>query len=114
MSELLERRAKFIDEAARGAAIAANAPVIPASWDEREDAFRQQFLPVIARQMGPTRSGSPEAARLKDAVLRRHGLALRRTVRPRCQDAPRPSALTPAGRLERDKDARGTIRGAGS
>ena len=57
---LIERRAAFVYNAARLAAIAAKAPVIPAPWLEREDAFRTQFLEVIERQSGPHRSKSPE------------------------------------------------------
>ena len=62
MSEqsLIERRAAFVYDAARLAAIAAGAPVIPVPWEEREDAFRTQFLEVIERQSGPQRSKSPE------------------------------------------------------
>ena len=55
-----ERRAEFVYEAARLAAIAARAPVIPAPWEDREEAFRTQFLEVIDRQCGPSRSESPE------------------------------------------------------
>ena len=54
------RRAVFVYTAARDAAIAAEAPVIPASWTEREEDFREQFLSVIERQCGPQRSRSPE------------------------------------------------------
>jgi len=57
---LTERRAKFIYDGARLAAIAAQAPVIPVPWKEREPKFRQQFLDVIERQCGPKRSTSPE------------------------------------------------------
>ena len=57
---LTERRAQFVYDAARLAAIAANAPVIPVEWAEREDAFRAQFLSVIERQCGEQRSQSPE------------------------------------------------------
>ena len=59
MQSLTERRAKFVYEGARIAAIAANAPVIPELWDARDDAFRKQFLEVIDRQCGEMRSGSP-------------------------------------------------------
>ena len=58
--KVTERRAEFVYDAARLAAIAAGAPIIPVSWIEREDAFRQQFLAVIERQCGPQRSHSPE------------------------------------------------------
>ena len=57
---LIERRAKFVYSAARLAAIAANAPVVPVVWKEREPAFKDQFLEVIDLQCGPKRSSSPE------------------------------------------------------
>ena len=57
---LLERQAKFVYEGARLAAQAACAPIIPVSWDEREDAFKKQFLAAIERQCGEQRSKSPE------------------------------------------------------
>jgi hypothetical protein len=60
MDNITERRAIFIYEGARLAAIAARAPVIPKSWEEREEAFRSQFLKVIERQCGEQRSKSPE------------------------------------------------------
>ena len=60
MSDLTERRAKFVYDAARLAAEAANAPIIPVPWDEREEAFKKQFLEVIERQSGDRRSRSPE------------------------------------------------------
>ena len=57
---LNERRATFLYDAARLAAIAAGAPVVPVPLAEREDAFRVQFGAVIERQCGPQRSSSPE------------------------------------------------------
>ena len=57
---LRERKAEFVYEGARLAAIAANAPVIPDYWDDREGAFISQFLDIIERQCGPDRSNSPE------------------------------------------------------
>ena len=56
------RRAKFIYEGARIAAIAAEAPIVPEPYDDREDAFQEQFEKVIERQMGPDRSS--DAAQL--------------------------------------------------
>ena len=54
MTDILnERRAIFVYDGARLAAIAANAPIIPEPWAERDDAFRLQFLEVIERQSGP-------------------------------------------------------------
>lgn len=58
--ELNERRAEFVYDGARIAAIAAEAPIIPVRWAEREDDFRKQFLAVIERQCGSQRSTSPE------------------------------------------------------
>lgn len=55
MNTLNERRAEFIYEAARIAAIATNAPVIPEPWSEREQDFKNQFFEVIERQCGPDR-----------------------------------------------------------
>ena len=57
---LIERRSKFVYESARIAAIAANAPIIPVSWDEREQPFKEQFRKVIERQCSEQRSKSPE------------------------------------------------------
>lgn len=60
MMGLRWRRAEFVYEGARLAAKAAGAPIVPVPWDDREDAFRKQFLDVIERQCGPDRSTSPE------------------------------------------------------
>lgn len=57
---LTERRAEFVYEGARIAAIAAKAPIVPIAWAEREPDFREQFLKVIERQCGEQRSNSPE------------------------------------------------------
>jgi hypothetical protein len=59
-ANLIERRAKFVYEAARLAAVAAHAPIVPDSWDKREADFRKQFREVIERQCGENRSKSPE------------------------------------------------------
>lgn len=61
MTDLNYRRAKFVYEGARIAAIAANAPIVPEPYDTREEVFRVQFEQVIARQMGPQRSADAEA-----------------------------------------------------
>lgn len=58
--QLNERRAKFVYNAARLAAQAANAPIIPVLWEEREQPFRDQICKVIERQCGEQRSKSPE------------------------------------------------------
>ena len=58
--KLILRRAEFVYNAARLAAIAATAPIVPVEWSQREDAFKQQFIEVIERQIGDLRSKSPE------------------------------------------------------
>lgn len=60
MDNLNLHRSKFVYEAARLAAQAAGAPIVPAVWDEREQSFKDQFLKVIERQCGEQRSKSPE------------------------------------------------------
>ena len=57
---LLERKAKFVYEGARLAAIASKAPIVPDPWEEREEPFKKQFMEVIVRQCGEQRSRSPE------------------------------------------------------
>jgi hypothetical protein len=59
MDDLTERRARFVYEGARIAAVAAKAPIIPEPWDDRGEDFRSQFCEVIERQCGPMRSSSP-------------------------------------------------------
>jgi len=61
MKTLLERRSEFVHEGARLAAIASGAPIVPPSWNDREQDFREQFLKVIERQCSEDqRSSSPE------------------------------------------------------
>lgn len=60
IEKLNARRARFVYEAARIAAIAANAPIVPDGWEHREKPFRDQFLEVIYRQCGPNRKRSPK------------------------------------------------------
>ena len=60
VDSLTERRAIFVYEAARLAAIAAKAPIVPVPWNEREEVFTKQFMAVIERQCGEQRSSSPE------------------------------------------------------
>ena len=59
MSDLTERRAVFVYEAARLAANAAQAHVIPEHWSQRESHFSKQFLEVNERQCG-SNPRSPE------------------------------------------------------
>lgn len=49
LDELSTRRAEFVYEAARLEAIASRRPIVPETWTNRDDAFREQFVPVIGR-----------------------------------------------------------------
>jgi len=60
MVNLIERQAEFVYNGARLAATAAEAPIIPVQWSEREEPFKAQFYQVIERQCGEQRSRSPE------------------------------------------------------
>lgn len=60
MLDIIERRAKFVYDAARLAAQGANAPIIPVCWDEREEPFKAQFRKVVERQCSDQRLRSPE------------------------------------------------------
>ena len=103
---LTERRAKFVYEAARLAASASGAPIIPAAWGDREEAFRTQFLEVIDRQCGEHRSGSPEE--LHGSWMQAY-IAMGWTFGEKYdREAKTHPDLVPyaaLGQLERDKDA---------
>jgi hypothetical protein len=103
---LTERRAKFVYDAARLAAMAANAPVIPDLWINREVPFRAQFLEVIERQCGPNRSTSPEElhgswVQAYIAMGWKYGEKYDRTAKIHPDMVP----YAKLGQLERDKDA---------
>lgn len=103
---LNERRAEFVYEGARIAAIAACAPVVPEPWQQRDEAFRAQFLDVIANQCGPDRKHSPEE--LHDDWVRAYE-AMGWTYGPvrdvEAKTHPDMVAYWNLGQLERDKDA---------
>jgi hypothetical protein len=60
VSEITVRRAEFVYNAARLAAIASKAPIVPVEFGQREEPFRKQFYEVIERQCGENRSRSPQ------------------------------------------------------
>ena len=99
------RRAKFVYEAARLAAIAAGAPIVPSSLVDREPDFRTQFVEAIAKQCGPDRSESPE--QLHENWMRAYianewvyGVKYDRARRTHPDLVP----YKQLGKLERDKD----------
>ena len=104
--DLNERRAWFVYEGARIAAAAAQAPIIPEPWEAREEAFRSQFLDVIARQIGPDRNESPRE--LHEAWVRAYEAMGWRYGPVRDREAKTHPDMVPyddLGQLERDKDA---------
>lgn len=106
MSDLNERRAKFVYEGARIAAEAANAPIVPVTWEQREPAFQEQFLEVIERQCGNQRSSSPEELhgswmQAYFAMGWQYGDAYDREAKTHPDLVP----YADLGQLERDKDA---------
>jgi len=100
------RRAMFVYEAARLAAIAAHAPIIPAPFVERDDAFVAQFLDVIERQCGEQRSRSPEE--LHGSWMQAYyamGWQYGDIYDPENKRHPDLVPYAQLGQLERDKDA---------
>lgn len=101
-----EDRARFVYEAARLAAIAAHAPIVPEAWEKRERLFVDQFMEVISRQCGPQRSGDPEA--LHDDWVKAYekmGWRYGPVRNPIEQTHPDMVPYWDLGQLERDKDA---------
>ena len=106
MDKLTECRAEFVYNAARLAAIAANAPIIPVAWSEREEPFKIQFLKVIERQCGEQRSTSPEE--LHGSWMQAYfsmGWVYGGTYDKEKQVHPDLVPYADLGQLERDKDA---------
>ena len=105
-TDLIERQAEFVYDAARLAAIAAQAPVIPARWIERETPFRDQFLRVIERQCGPNRSSSPEE--LHGSWMQAYfemGWTYGEVYNTETKQHPDLVPYAQLGQLEKDKDA---------
>jgi hypothetical protein len=100
------RRAQFVYDGARLAAIAAGAPIVPVFWVEREQEFQDQFLKVIERQCGEQRSMQPEE--LHGEWMQAY-FAMGWTYGERYdrEKKTHPDLVPHAnlGRLERDKDA---------
>ena len=106
MQSLIKRRAVFVYEAARLAAIASEAPVVPDPWDKREDGFRNQFLQVIERQCGDSRSNSPEE--LHGSWMQAYfamGWVFGKEYNREKKTHPDLVPYADLGQLERDKDA---------
>lgn len=106
MNNLNEHRAEFVYNAARLAAIAANAPIVPVQWSEREESFKSQFLDVIERQCGEQRSRSPEE--LHGSWMQAYltmGWTYGEVYDRNAKTHPDLVPYADLGQLERDKDA---------
>lgn len=104
--KLNELRAVFVYEAARLAAVASGAPVVPDPWPDREEPFRKQFLEVIERQCGPGRSESPEE--LHGSWMQAYltmGWRYGETYDRQAKTHPDLVPYAQLGKLEQDKDA---------
>ena len=106
LESINEKRSIFVYDAARLAAIAADAPVIPVPFSEREPKFKEQFREIIERQCGPQRSNSPEE--LHGSWMQSYftmgwvyGPVYNREVRTHPDLIP----YEQLGKLEKDKDA---------
>ena len=100
------RRAEFVYNGARLAAIAAEAPIIPVKWIEREEDFKNQFQKVIEKQCSDQRCMSPEELHIGwcEAYLAmgwEYGAVYDREKKTH----PDLVAYQYLGQLERDKDA---------
>ena len=106
LSALAERRAWFVYEAARLAAVAAEAPIIPELWQTREEAFRAQCIEVVERQCGPDRKTLP--AELHEdwvTAYKAMGWAYGPEHDTSKRTHPDMVPYNDLGQLERDKDA---------
>lgn len=105
-TDLTERRAQFVYDGARMAALAAKAPIIPVVWAEREEPFKAQFRKVIDRQCGPYHSISPEE--LHGSWMQAYiemGWTYGELHDPVAKTHPDMVPYAKLGQLERDKDA---------
>ena len=102
---LTERRARFVYDAARLAAIAARAPVVPEKWWDRDQPFRDQFCEVIGRQCGPNRKTSPKELH-EDWVKAYEDMGWRYGLERDTEKKTHPDMVPyeQLGQLERDKD----------
>ena len=106
LGNLTERRAQFVYEAARLAAYAANAPIVPVPWEDREEPFKVQFRDVIERQCGEQRSLSPEE--LHGSWMQAYfamGWMYGKNYSRENKTHPDLVPYAQLGKLERDKDA---------
>lgn len=106
MENMNTRRARFVYEGTRIAARAAQAPIVPEPWDEREASFRFQFENVIAKQMGPNRSSDARQLHEEWVVAYQKMGWVHGEVRDREKKThPDMVPYDELGHLEKDKDA---------
>ena len=105
MTDIDTRRAWFVYEGARLAAYAAKAPIIPEPWELRDEKFKTQMIPVVARQCGPDRKTSAEELH-EDWVVayKEMGWTYGPERDPEAKTHPDMVPYADLGQLERDKD----------
>jgi len=106
MNDIIEKRSWFVYEGARLAAQAANAPIVPVPWEQREEPFKAQFRKVIERQCGDQRSRSPEE--LHGSWMQSYfTMGWKYGAKYNREEKIHPDLVsyTELGQLERDKDA---------
>lgn len=104
--DITVKRAEFVYNGARLAAMAAGAPIIPVVWNEREYPFQAQFLEVIERQCSDERCTSPE--QLHDdwvVAYEKMGWVWGASHNPETKEHPDMVPYDELGQLEQDKDS---------
>ena len=104
MMTLSDRRVVFVYEAARLAAIAAGAPIVPEPWEQRDEAFRLQMTDAVARQCGPMPMSAEEAHGAWVQAYIDMGWRYGPTRDPEAKTHPDMVPYAQLGQLERDKD----------
>ena len=103
--KLAERRAWFVYEAARLENSAANRPINPERWDDRDLDFRRNMIRAVAKQCGTGALNSP--AQLHERwvqAYRKMGWAYGKTRSTSLRTHPDMVPFNKLGRKEQEKD----------
>lgn len=103
--DLKERRAIFVYEAARIENKAANRPINPEPWENRDEKFRKNMIKAVARQCGNGRLTSPKL--LHDAwvvAYEKMGWKYGKERNVELKTHPDMVPFSKLGRLEQEKD----------
>lgn len=103
--KLSERRAIFVYEAARIENEAANRPINPEPWENRDDKFKINMIRAVSRQCGKRRIKSPK--KLHDAwvvAYQKMGWRYGKVRDVKAKTHPDMVQFNKLGRLEQEKD----------